>query len=173
MPTASLITGSSRYVRPALRVRASWTHLLRMTSSLAFANDARIRALPFTRFLCFKKTQKIPLTREAVGVFEKIKSDNDPAHIAKRRHPAKIAGGKIIGYCVYKISIDVFLYKKTLTEFYTRQCKILQVIKSTRIRYESFSCWDNNANLALVRRWAFSRPRIQFPLYSVDYGKII
>jgi len=97
LPTASLITGSSRYVRPALRVRASWTHLLRMTSSLAFANDARIRALPFTRFLFFAMQKiKIPPTTESGRGARKIKNGNDPAHIAIRRHPAKKRRVKII-----------------------------------------------------------------------------
>ena len=89
LPTASLITGSSRYVRPALRVRASWTHLLRMTSSLAFANDARIRAPPFTRFLffCIAKNKKIPSTERMVRVFTNQSTTNDSIYLSYIWHP--------------------------------------------------------------------------------------
>ena len=68
-----------------------WFCLLVMTTSLAFANDAHIRAMPFMRFFIFamhKNKKPLWIHQEAVGVFEKIKSVNDPAYITICRHPA-------------------------------------------------------------------------------------
>ena len=95
-----------------------------MTSSLAFANDARIRALPFTRFFVFKKNTKNTANERSGRGVRKITKVNDPARVARRSHPANNGMGLIIGikhmcktsYRYLWVSID--LYKKCTDVLY-------------------------------------------------------